>query len=180
MKSLIVLYAFSSAVGCTKNFKFERIWLFKHTPMMRRMKDFSYFSKKKQQFSVNYCFFWKIRKIINFLHHGRVWRTIILSNLSFWYNQRMKKHLKHSNFSFFFLSFLVYQSNNIRNFRQKRPTFLRKNFQKGVKHRQGQISFFWCLEHYKKFIWNLVIFGYFLQFWKLLFQVWDYSEVMGP
>ena len=50
----------------------------------------------------------KIRKMLHFPDHGRVFEQSWLFKIwSFWYNQLMKKHLKHSNFLFFLKMFLV-------------------------------------------------------------------------
>ena len=75
-----------------------------------KTEDFSYFFPPKAViytkwllFCVNYFFFGGggIRKIPRFPHHQRVFEQPLLFQFwSLWYNQGMKKHLKHSYFLF--------------------------------------------------------------------------------
>ena len=67
----------------------------------------------------------------------------------------MKKHLKHSNFSFFFNLLVCLFPTNIRNFRQKRPIFLKKSGKKvGIrqtsKNLENPQDENFCLTHFSK------------------------------
>jgi hypothetical protein len=62
------------------------------------MEDFFYFYKKKTVIFSELLFcFAKIRKLLNFTHHHRVFELSLLHHFwSLWRNQGMKKHLKHA------------------------------------------------------------------------------------
>ena len=119
--------------------------------MMRKIEDFSYFCKKKQQFTLNYYFFCtKIRKILHFPHHGH-FMGITLSNLELLVQPSDGKAPKTLKL-FIFLEFFLVCSfpTNIRNFRQKRPTFLKRGEEKDGK--QTNSNFFFKTDKIKTFV----------------------------
>ena len=122
----------------------NKLWLFKHTPMMREMEKFSYFKKKKTIiYSKLLFFFWKNTKIFPFPSSSAcVWTIIICSNLKLLVHPRYveaSQTLKHFIFLEIFLVCLF--PINIRDFKPKnakKKCFLAKNKAKMVGNRQNQ------------------------------------------
>ena len=88
--------------GCTKRCKFEKLMIVQTHGGDRENGGFFLFFFKKRAIQ---C---KIRKILHFPYHRHVFEQSQLFHIwSFWYNQRIKKYPKHSNFLFVLKILLV-------------------------------------------------------------------------
>ena len=126
----------------------KELWLFKHTPMMGKVEDFSYFSPKSS--TLNYIFFWKNKKNLPFSPPWKcVWTIITLSNLELLVQPADRKtskkftlfHLKKLFFSLFGPIYAILGT--------KRVYFWRKWGKNGGKKTKS--NFFWKTDKMKTF-----------------------------